>query len=326
MWPLLPRWLLRWRPPSRWMWRLAAALCAAGLTSVLAPAAPSAPTLLGNCTCPNAGGGRRALGESFLALPLEGSSAASEVVLTFFASDGVLLVARTVDRGTSWSPFKTSVANWTGSAPRCTAVTGGSAAAAGVRVICAAADYPTGAVARTAVWDPSNGRLSWEHDTQTIWTGLDGGGIRHTVLLASGRVLCMLQSNGWNGTAHFPAESVALYSDRPYASWHRSADAIRCDETPGSCYGSVEPVAVERANGSILALMRSQVGVLWQASSTDGGETFSTGAPSTLASTDSPCVSPLAVPGVLILRSAQQLAGFQLRLFRCRACLVLTLT
>jgi hypothetical protein len=100
----------------------------------------------------------------------------------------------------------------------------------------------------------------------------------------------MLQSNGWNGTAHFPAESVALYSDPPYTSWHRSVNAIHCDETPGSCYGAVEPVAVERSDGSLLALMRTQTGQLWQASSSDGGETFSKGGPSPLASTDSPCV------------------------------------
>ena len=275
-------------------WRLPSLVLAAGAISA---ASPPAPVLLGNCTCPATGGSasRRALGEAFLTLPVLGPGSPGstrpllpEVVLTFFASDGVLLEARSTDRGFSFSAYETSAANWTGSAPRCA-----RAASSGVRlrVICTASDYPTGAVARTATWDGGTGRLLWENDTQTIWTGMDGGGIRHAVSLASGRVLAMLQSNGWNGTAHFPAESVALYSDPPYSTWHRSANAIHCDQTPGSCYGAVEPVAVERADGSILALMRAQVGVFWQATSSDGGETFSEGTRSPLASTDSPCVS-----------------------------------
>ena len=256
------------------------------------------PALLGNCTCPKhaAAGDRQALGESFLVLPLLSSTAVaatrtSEVVLTFFASDEVLLAARSLDFGTSWSAYVTSATNWTGSAPRCTTpgFTYSSELPPVVQVICTASNYPTGAVSRTASWDTATGQLAWENTTTTIWTGVNGGGIRHTVSLSNrARVLCMLQSNGWNGTAHFPAESLALYSDPPYTTWHRSSNTVRCAQTPGSCYGAVEPVAAERADGSLLALMRSQVGVLWQASSTDGGESFSNGEPSHLASTDSP--------------------------------------
>ena len=61
---------------------------------------------------------------------------------------------------------------------------------------------------------------------------------------------------------------------RLVSTWHRSTDAIACEKTPGSCYGAVEPVAVERADGSILAFIRTQVGVVWQAISTDRDETF----------------------------------------------------
>eukprot|EP01043_Picozoa_sp_COSAG02_P005645 COSAG02_NODE_154_length_33067_cov_38.282092_14_plen_288_part_00 len=280
--------------PVLWYVYAAASFYTALPVNLFASTAALAPILLGNCTCPKDGPGRRLLGESFLALPLIDSTGATvEVVLTFFASDGELLEARTADAGTTWSAFTISATNWTGSAPRCTtaAPSGGTLSTTGPqRVICAIADYPTGAVARTAIWDPRHGKIAWEYDTQKIWRGMDGGGIRHTIALASGRVLCMLQSNGWNGTTHFPAESVALYSDPPYTTWHRSVDAIWCNKTPGSCYGAVEPVAAERADGTILALMRTQVGVLWQAVSTDRGETFTTGAPSTLASTDSPCV------------------------------------
>lgn len=276
---------------------------AVGLTcsaTIVIAAVDPPPVLLGNCTCPKrttAGDSRRALGESFLVLPLRSSVAAvgdaSEVVLTFFASDGVLLEARSQDRGTSWSAYVTSTTNWTGSAPRCATPglthSSDSALPATVQVVCTASNYPVGAVARTASWDTATGQLAWHNTTATIWTGLDGGGIRHAVSLAKrGRVVCMLQSNGWNGTVHFPAESVALYADPPYTTWHRSSNAIRCDTTPGSCYGAVEPVAAERSDGSLLALMRTQVGVLWQASSTDGGETFSNGTASQLASTDSP--------------------------------------
>ena len=284
------------------LWWLAPALqlcLAVPSRATRAPAQPVAPALLGNCTCPKhaAAGDRQALGESFLVLPLRSSTAVgatSEVVLTFFASDGLLLAARTLDFGTSWSAYVTSATNWTGGAPRCATpgrlTHSSELPPAVVQVICTASNYPTGAVARIASWDTATGQLAWQKATTTIWTGLNGGGIRHTVSLAppTARVLCMLQSNGWNGTAHFPAESLALYADPPYTTWHRSSNAIRCAQTPGSCYGAVEPVAAERADGSLLALMRSQVGVLWQANSTDGGESFSNGVPSHLASTDSP--------------------------------------
>ena len=250
----------------------------------LAVVVPSPPVLLGNCTC-SAASRRRYLGEFFVVLPT--TTGTQQVVLAFHPSDGVLLEARSVDAGTSWTGWTAvpGTGKWVGSGPRCAVVEFPPAAAGNnVKLVCTVSVYPTGVSARTATWDGS--KLMWNNDTKSIWSGKDGGGIRHTIVLYSGRVLCMVQAQTGPHKG-FPASVITLYSDHPYTSWHQS-NPVGCSATPGACYGAVEPVAVEQSNGSLLTMMRTQTGVLWQTTSADAGATLAPATATALASSDSP--------------------------------------
>eukprot|EP01052_Picozoa_sp_SAG31_P008545 SAG31_NODE_434_length_15737_cov_10.315450_5_plen_665_part_00 len=243
---------------------------------------PLPPQLLGNCTC-SATSRLRYLGECFVVLPI--SQAAGEVVMAFHPSDGILLEARSWNYGENWDGWAKSRggSNWVGSGPRCAVV---EATQFVSKLICTVSVYPSGVIARSATWDAQSQVLAWNNATIPIWSGTNGGGIRHTISLANGRVLCMVQTQ--NGPKNgFPSSIISIYADPPYLSWHHS-NAVGCSATPGSCYGAVEPVAVERRDGSLLAMMRTQTGLLWQTTSANFGTTLAPTVPTKLASSDSP--------------------------------------
>lgn len=273
---------------------------AVGISSSRPPAISSQPIskpplLLGNCTCSRASR-LRYLGECFVALPARGSK--QQVVLAFHTTSGVLLEARSTDRGTHWEGWRDvpAAGTWIGSSPRC-AVTGTPSGVTRL-LICTISHYPTAVLARSALWNGSS--LHWNNDSQVIWRGKNGGGIRHTIKLRSGRVLCMVQTQ-IGARDGFPSSVITLWSDPPYATWHHS-QPVGCAATPGTCVGAVEPVAVEHSDGSLMAMMRTQTGVLWQTNSTDGGATLAEATPTRLASSDSP-------PFLLRLRHNERMRG-----------------
>lgn len=85
--------------------------------------------------------------------------------------------------------------------------------------------------------------------------------------LRSGRLLIpMYDEKDWT--------SFMCYSDDEGFSWHQSAKLVALE-------GAIQPAVVERADGSLLAYMRcgSRVGHLWQATSDDGGASWTAPVP-----------------------------------------------
>ena len=68
--------------------------------------------------------------------------------------------------------------------------------------------------------------------------------------------------------------SVCWRSDDEGTTWHRGRGEIQLPKR-----GAMEPMAVERLDGSLLMLIRTQLGHLYQATSYDGGDTWTEALP-----------------------------------------------
>ena len=84
------------------------------------------------------------------------------------------------------------------------------------------------------------------------------------------------------------------YSDDLGKTWSRSVGSIMVWPLPsedelGGFGGTYEPVVVERRDKSLLMLMRTKVGRLFESSSPDAGKTWSAADPTPLATGDVPC-------------------------------------
>lgn len=84
----------------------------------------------------------------------------------------------------------------------------------------------------------------------------------------------------WNEKEHLTA--FCFYSDDQGKTWKRSSNQI---DIPGR--GAMEPAVIERNDGSLFALLRTQLGKLWQAESPDAGETWRGVKPTVLDSVQS---------------------------------------
>ncbi len=109
------------------------------------------------------------------------------------------------------------------------------------------------------------------------YTGLTNG---RCIRLKTGRILL----EAWEG-----GTSYCYLSDDDGATWRESA---RVKPAAGDCY---EPACIELKDGRVLMLMRTGLGGQYESFSTDGGETWSTPAPTPLEGTAAP-VSISRVP------------------------------
>jgi sialidase-1 len=112
------------------------------------------------------------------------------------------------------------------------------------------------------------------------------------VQLSGGRILCPAYfSSGpcWTPQEHFVARMCL--SDDGGRSWRAAKGDVDCPER-----GAMEPVLVERPDGTLLMLLRTQMGCVYQSLSTDHGETWSLAAPSVLTSQEAP-IAARAIPG-----------------------------
>lgn len=113
----------------------------------------------------------------------------------------------------------------------------------------------------------------------------------HTVRLSTGRVL--LPAHGpydekyVGGTRYAGGDlhSFVFYSDDGFKTWKRSADSMTA---PGR--GCHEPTIVELADGRLYCLMRNTNQCQYFSVSEDGGDHWSTPAPTELASPESPAL------------------------------------
>jgi sialidase-1 len=105
-----------------------------------------------------------------------------------------------------------------------------------------------------------------------------------SIQLRSGRILNPLYfTSDYRIDKHIRVQ--AYYSDDEGGSWKASRTII---DIPESTRGAEEPVVVERKDGSILMLIRNITGHVYQARSSDGGETWTKPEPTSLGAPRSP--------------------------------------
>jgi sialidase-1 len=95
--------------------------------------------------------------------------------------------------------------------------------------------------------------------------------------------------------------SQAWLSDDEGRTWRRGREHISVPGRLGAERGAMEPCIVETKRGDLLMVMRTQLGFLYQARSTDGGETWGASIPTSLQSPEScPFITRIPATGDLM--------------------------
>ena len=163
---------------------------------------------------------------------------------------------------------------------------------------------------RLDVWHArTDGRGSRWRAPVRIWEGYTGS-LNSVLQTRSGRVLlpfAYLTQRTWRdrgeGLDAFwyagQNSSTVLYSDDG-ESWHLSGAELKTQTPSIGTYGAVEPVVVERADGRLWMLARTQLGRFYESFS-DDGSSWSRLQPSPLISSDSPAGLVRLSDGRLVL-------------------------
>ncbi|MBT7303566.1 MAG: hypothetical protein HN849_28810 [Victivallales bacterium] len=112
------------------------------------------------------------------------------------------------------------------------------------------------------------------------------------VQLSSGRIICPIYfSRGpcWTPQEHYVARMCL--SDDGGRTWRAAKTDVDCPKR-----GAMEPVVMERLDGSVLMFIRTQTGKVYQSVSQDGGDTWTKAEPSVLPSQEAP-IAIRRVPG-----------------------------
>jgi len=112
--------------------------------------------------------------------------------------------------------------------------------------------------------------------------------------LSSGRILMPFAA--WiggrpDGPPNGPNETTAVYSDDDGATWKRSPSRLTApvhQRFNGATHGAIEPAILERQDGSVWMLKRTQTGYFYESESRDGVEWPPARASSIHASTGPP--------------------------------------
>lgn len=153
------------------------------------------------------------------------------------------------------------------------------------------------------------GRSRWTALT-CIWKGYTGS-LNAALTLRSGRMLLPFsyqvprtwaaRGEGLDAfTFHGIFVSAVLYSDDAGQTWKQSNDLTVQTPDITHAYGACEPVAVERADGSVWMLIRTQRGRLYESTSPDGA-VWTRPAPTGIVSSDSPAGLVRLPDGRLVL-------------------------
>ena len=104
------------------------------------------------------------------------------------------------------------------------------------------------------------------------------------VLMKSGRIVLPFAWTPTHTTEAHTYKSLCWTSDDEGKTWHRGSGEISLPER-----GAMEPVVVERMDGSLLMLIRTQLGHQYRAESFDGGDTWTEARPAfDLVSSEAP--------------------------------------
>ncbi|MEB2359737.1 MAG: exo-alpha-sialidase [Bryobacteraceae bacterium] len=103
------------------------------------------------------------------------------------------------------------------------------------------------------------------------------------VQLASGRIICPVYftEKVWTKTEGF--RTVSYYSDDDGRTWKRGRTVLECPQR-----GAMEPGLLELRDGRLLQIIRTQMGMIWHALSNDGGDTWTSPEPWTMAAPEAP--------------------------------------
>lgn len=120
------------------------------------------------------------------------------------------------------------------------------------------------------------------------------------IQLSTGRILCPVSTTPLIHSSRHPLQSVCYFSDDEGKTWTRSRDGVSVPKR-----GAMEPGLIERQNGSVLQIIRTQMGKIWVAESTDGGETWGEAREGNLTSPEAPAtlISLRAKKGWLIFHN-----------------------
>ena len=141
-------------------------------------------------------------------------------------------------------------------------------------------------------------RQNWDSPMK-VWQGY-AGSLLSFVQLRNGRVVIpytFLTPRTWaNRGTGFDAytfmgrfSSSSAYSDDNGASWRLSPDELK-EPTPAfGLDGGIEPIVLEKRDGRLWMIIRTQWGRFYESFSHDGGATWSSPRPTAITSGDSPC-------------------------------------
>lgn len=103
------------------------------------------------------------------------------------------------------------------------------------------------------------------------------------VQLTSGRILCPVSTTLQIHSKDHPLKNVCYFSDDNGLTWRRGADAV---EVPKR--GAMEPGLIQRSDGTLLQIIRTQLGKIWITESTDEGDTWSPARPWNVVAPEAP--------------------------------------
>ncbi len=90
------------------------------------------------------------------------------------------------------------------------------------------------------------------------------------IQLSTGRILCPVSTTPLIHSSEHPLKNVCYFSDDNGMTWKRSQDAVSVPKR-----GAMEPGLIERRDGSLLQIIRTQMGKIWITESADRGDTWS---------------------------------------------------
>jgi hypothetical protein len=142
----------------------------------------------------------------------------------------------------------------------------------------------------------TNGRTKWRAPRR-IWEGYTGA-LNGEIQMKNGRILVpfsYLTRRTWGDRGEdFDAftymgtfNCTLVYSDDAGETWHLSPSHLKVTAPDLSTYGAIEPVVVERKDGRVWMLLRTQHGRFYESLS-DDGISWSPPRPTRIISSDSP--------------------------------------
>ncbi len=112
------------------------------------------------------------------------------------------------------------------------------------------------------------------------------GSLNGCIETSAGRLVVPFSTLAGNADSKFV--SSVIYSDDYGLTWSASNDVSVVSNETNLESGAVEPIVIERKDGSLLMLIRTVLGAFWYSVSRDGGETWARARPTKITSSNSP--------------------------------------